>query len=331
MSFALSVAERLEGLLRHLLERRVGRREDRVGPWRGERLGEARLLHERDERREVARRDGGLDDVGLGRRRGGGARCRRRRCQRAGGERGDDDGGAAAPGEMMPCGLLQERWNGQTNIEQALNSEAAAPVFRQEFVQCLSDRLCSARMPEATLRIGELARRSGVSTDLLRAWERRYGLLDPTRTAGGYRLYSAADEARVRAMQGHLAQGLSAAEAARLAREGTPVTRLRTTRRPISPERSGRRSTASTTRARKPRSTGSWRHSASRRSPRRRSSRTCGCWVSAGAKAMPRSPRSTSPAACCVRGCSALPAAGTVVPGRARCSPARRASITTSG
>lgn len=79
------------------------------------------------------------------------------------------------------------------------------------------------RMAEATLRIGELARRSGVSTDLLRAWERRYGLLEPTRTASGYRLYSAADEARVRAMQAHLARGLSAAEAARLTREATPV------------------------------------------------------------------------------------------------------------
>jgi DNA-binding transcriptional MerR regulator len=79
-------------------------------------------------------------------------------------------------------------------------------------------------MPEATLRIGELARRAGVSTDLLRAWERRYGLLEPTRTAGGYRLYSAADEARVRAMQAHMARGLSAAEAARLTREATPVT-----------------------------------------------------------------------------------------------------------
>jgi MerR family transcriptional regulator, light-induced transcriptional regulator len=64
---------------------------------------------------------------------------------------------------------------------------------------------------EATLRIGELARRSGVSTDVLRAWERRYGLLEPTRTAAGYRLYSADDEARVRAMGANLAQGLSAA------------------------------------------------------------------------------------------------------------------------
>ena len=74
-------------------------------------------------------------------------------------------------------------------------------------------------MPDATLRIGELARRSGVSADLLRAWERRYALLEPSRSPGGYRLYSDDDEARVRSMQGHLAQGLSAAEAARLARE----------------------------------------------------------------------------------------------------------------
>ena len=39
------------------------------------------------------------------------------------------------------------------------------------------------------VRIGELSRRSGVSTELLRAWERRYGLLRPTRSEGGFRLY----------------------------------------------------------------------------------------------------------------------------------------------
>ena len=47
----------------------------------------------------------------------------------------------------------------------------------------------------------------------------RYGLLEPTRTAAGYRLYSAADEARVRSMRAHLARGLSAAQAAQLARD----------------------------------------------------------------------------------------------------------------
>ena len=67
------------------------------------------------------------------------------------------------------------------------------------------------------LRIGELSRRSGVSPELLRAWERRYGLLQPTRSRGGLRLYSADDLRRVQEMQRHLARGFAAAEAAALA------------------------------------------------------------------------------------------------------------------
>jgi DNA-binding transcriptional MerR regulator len=67
------------------------------------------------------------------------------------------------------------------------------------------------------LRIGELSRRSGVSPELLRAWERRYGLLRPTRSEGGFRLYSSQDERRVALMREHLDRGLSAAQAARLA------------------------------------------------------------------------------------------------------------------
>jgi DNA-binding transcriptional MerR regulator len=70
------------------------------------------------------------------------------------------------------------------------------------------------------LRIGELSRRSGVSPELLRAWERRYGLLDPVRSPGGLRLYTLADLERVRVMQQHLAQGLAAAEAAAAAVRG---------------------------------------------------------------------------------------------------------------
>lgn len=73
-------------------------------------------------------------------------------------------------------------------------------------------------MPEGGyLRIGELSRRTGVSPELLRAWERRYGLFEPERSPGRFRLYSDSDLARVQAMQAHLAEGLSAAEAARLA------------------------------------------------------------------------------------------------------------------
>ena len=70
--------------------------------------------------------------------------------------------------------------------------------------------------PTEQLRIGELSRRTGVSAELLRAWERRYGLLHPTRTAGGFRLYSPADERRVSLMLSHLQHGMSAAEAARI-------------------------------------------------------------------------------------------------------------------
>ncbi|HEX4747425.1 MAG TPA: MerR family transcriptional regulator, partial [Gaiellaceae bacterium] len=65
------------------------------------------------------------------------------------------------------------------------------------------------------LRIGELSRRTGVSPELLRAWERRYGLFEPDRSPGRFRLYSDADVARVEAMRRQLAHGLSAAEAAR--------------------------------------------------------------------------------------------------------------------
>src|SRR6185312_2349749 len=74
------------------------------------------------------------------------------------------------------------------------------------------------------LRIGELSKRSGVSPELLRAWERRYGLLQPQRSAGGLRLYTPEDLERVRAMQRHLADGLAAAEAAALASRARPET-----------------------------------------------------------------------------------------------------------
>ncbi len=72
-------------------------------------------------------------------------------------------------------------------------------------------------MSEPHLRIGALSQRVGVSPELLRAWEHRYGLLEPVRSDGGFRLYSTADEERVRSMRRHLEAGVSAAQAAQLA------------------------------------------------------------------------------------------------------------------
>lgn len=85
------------------------------------------------------------------------------------------------------------------------------------------------------LRIGELSRRVGESPELLRAWEARYGLVTPERTAGGLRLYSEQDERRVRVMRHHIDAGLSASEAARLAKraDDPPAESAATTLREI--------------------------------------------------------------------------------------------------
>jgi MerR family transcriptional regulator, light-induced transcriptional regulator len=66
------------------------------------------------------------------------------------------------------------------------------------------------------MRIGDLSIRTGIAATQIRAWERRYGLLQPQRSTGNYRLYSPTDEARVLLMQRYLAEGVPAAQAAEL-------------------------------------------------------------------------------------------------------------------
>ena len=64
------------------------------------------------------------------------------------------------------------------------------------------------------VRVGELARRVGVAPETLRAWERRYGVLRPARTPGGYRVYGADDESRAQRMRELIESGWAAGEAA---------------------------------------------------------------------------------------------------------------------
>jgi DNA-binding transcriptional MerR regulator/methylmalonyl-CoA mutase cobalamin-binding subunit len=64
-------------------------------------------------------------------------------------------------------------------------------------------------------RIHAVAALTGVPEPTLRAWERRYGIPTPERTASGYRLYGEREVAQVREMQRLCAQGMAAAEAAR--------------------------------------------------------------------------------------------------------------------
>lgn len=51
--------------------------------------------------------------------------------------------------------------------------------------------------------IGVVSERTGLSADVLRVWERRYGVVEPSRTEGGQRLYTDADIERLRLL--HLA------------------------------------------------------------------------------------------------------------------------------
>ena len=64
------------------------------------------------------------------------------------------------------------------------------------------------------MRIGELARRTGIEAGTLRAWERRFGLLQPTRTPGGQRQYSEVDVARVLTVRRLIDEGLTLGAAA---------------------------------------------------------------------------------------------------------------------
>jgi MerR family transcriptional regulator, light-induced transcriptional regulator len=54
----------------------------------------------------------------------------------------------------------------------------------------------------------------GVPVATLRAWQRRYQVVEPRRSDSGYRLYSAADIAKLRSMQALVASGWSPKEAA---------------------------------------------------------------------------------------------------------------------
>jgi methanogenic corrinoid protein MtbC1 len=62
--------------------------------------------------------------------------------------------------------------------------------------------------------IKETAARTGIPIELLRAWERRYGIVEPARTAGGYRLYDETAIDRLRTMRRLVDDGWSPSVAA---------------------------------------------------------------------------------------------------------------------
>jgi MerR family transcriptional regulator, light-induced transcriptional regulator len=72
--------------------------------------------------------------------------------------------------------------------------------------------------------VKQVSQLTGISTDLLRAWERRYSVVAPRRTASRYRLYGDDDVARLRRMAELVAQGAPASLAAEQALAESPPT-----------------------------------------------------------------------------------------------------------
>lgn len=70
--------------------------------------------------------------------------------------------------------------------------------------------------------IKEASTRSGVGIPLLRAWERRYGVVSPTRTSSGYRLYDDDAIARLVAMRRLIDEGWAPQQAAARIRSAEP-------------------------------------------------------------------------------------------------------------
>jgi DNA-binding transcriptional MerR regulator len=69
---------------------------------------------------------------------------------------------------------------------------------------------------ELTYPLGTAARLTGLSPDLLRAWERRYGVVQPLRTPGGTRRYRAEDLERLRLVKAAVDAGHRIGQVARL-------------------------------------------------------------------------------------------------------------------
>src|SRR3954452_18350215 len=65
-------------------------------------------------------------------------------------------------------------------------------------------------------RINVAAELCGIPAATLRAWERRYGVPVPRRTASAYRLYTREDVELLRRMRDLVEEGVSPAEAARV-------------------------------------------------------------------------------------------------------------------
>ncbi len=79
---------------------------------------------------------------------------------------------------------------------------------------------------EELFPIREVARLTGVNPVTLRAWERRYGLIQPTRTESGHRLYSMTDIERVRSVVDWIDRGVAVSKVGKILARTEPMKAL---------------------------------------------------------------------------------------------------------
>lgn len=99
-----------------------------------------------------------------------------------------------------------------------------------EFARASSLLSSSSLKQEELFPIREVSRLTGVNPVTLRAWERRYGLIQPTRTESGHRLYSMADVEAVRSIVAWTERGVA------VSKVGSILSRSAATRAAVPPE-----------------------------------------------------------------------------------------------
>src|SRR5450830_1119435 len=101
--------------------------------------------------------------------------------------------------------------------------EIIAPIGESSFASLAdSDEL---------LPIREVSRLTGINPVTLRAWERRYGLIQPTRTESGHRLYSNADIETVNRILDWIERGVAVSKVGKiLARDDQQASAVRAER-----------------------------------------------------------------------------------------------------
>jgi MerR family transcriptional regulator, light-induced transcriptional regulator len=86
-----------------------------------------------------------------------------------------------------------------------------------------SPLVSSALKQEELFPIREVSRLTGVNPVTLRAWERRYGLIQPTRTESGHRLYSQVDIEAVRSILAWIERGVAVSKVGKILAKSNAV------------------------------------------------------------------------------------------------------------